>query len=648
MQPGRVHLSITDRRPFADGKAFGSAGAYEMLHGRVEVEVAPNSVPHGSVIDLDLAPRDQDGLIACVADIAILKPQHIEAGNRRLLFDYPNRGSKRALQFFNDAPFSNRPLTVEHAGNGFLLRRGYTVVWIAWQGDLLPGDDRLVLDIPAARDPNTAIRGTVCSEFIVDEPGQRVMPLSGRVSTRSYPVLSLAKSDVAFTRQRDAKSPPIAFSPHEWDFAREEKGIAVDYRSEEQAIVASNSHIRLNTGFEPGWIYRIRYQSADPLVLGLGHVVVRDVADFLKHRDRDDSGAANPLSSGIIEKAYAWGRSQSGRAIRDFVYHGFNETSGRRIFDGVIINASGAGRLATGRFANLNAPGSQQYEDHANPSDSYPFAYVPCADPSSGKTDAILKRPASDPLVMHIQTSSEYWQRRGSLVHTTLSGDDLPRADNVRLFHWASSQHSSDPTALQPRRQRFENLNNIVQTSMFFRALLDALDAWATTGREPPPSDFPRRSDGTLVSFEIWRSAFPRIPGVTLPVGPNTFETLPVFVPATDQDGNEIAGVRAPMVVAPLGTYTGWNVRAKGYGGSAMHSFNGSYIPFPATSETARATGDPRRSIIERYGSAEAYAAAIRDAALHLISRGLMLQEDLDRVVKEAEHWGGPRHDIRL
>ena len=528
------------------------------------------------------------------------------------------------------------------------MRRGYTVVWIAWQGDLLPGDDRLVLDVPVARHPTTPIRGTVYSEFIVDEPGQRVMPLSGRVSVRSYPVLSLDKSAVLFTQQRDAKSPAIAISPDTWDFAREEKGIGVDFRTEEHAIIPSNDHIRLKNGFEPGWIYRLRYQSTDPLVLGLGQVVVRDVVDFLKYRDRDDSGAPNPLGSGSTEKAYAWGRSQSGRAIRDFIYHGLNDKNGRRIFDGVIINASGAGRLAPSRYANLNSPGSQQYEDHANPSDIYPFAYVPCTEPSTGQTDAILKRPTSDPFVIHIQTSSEYWQRRGSLVHTSSSGDDLPEAKNLRLFHWASSQHSSDPTALQPRRGRFENLQNIVQTSFFFRVLLDALDAWATNGREPPASLLPRRRDGTLLPFEVWRSAFPRIPGVTLPLNANTHETFPVFVPATDQDGNEIAGVHAPMVAVPLGTYTGWNVRAQGYGTGAMHSLNGSYIPFPETLEQARADGDPRRSILQRYGSAEAYTAAIKDAAMDLVSRGLMLQEDVERIVKEAARWGRPRHDVQL
>ena len=92
-------------------------------------------------------------------------------GNRRVFFDYGNRGHKRALQFFNDAPHSNDPLTLAHAGNGFLMRRGYAVAWVAWEGDMLPGDGRMVLDVPVATDNGAPITGRVRIEIIVDAPG---------------------------------------------------------------------------------------------------------------------------------------------------------------------------------------------------------------------------------------------------------------------------------------------------------------------------------------------------------------------------------------------------------------------------------------------------------------------------------------------
>ena len=92
-----------------------------------------------------------EGLVRFTGDFSILKPVDPERCNRRIFFDYGNRGNKRMLQFFNDAPPSNDPRTLAHAGNGFLMRRGYTVIWLAWQGDLLPGNGRMVLDLPVAR-----------------------------------------------------------------------------------------------------------------------------------------------------------------------------------------------------------------------------------------------------------------------------------------------------------------------------------------------------------------------------------------------------------------------------------------------------------------------------------------------------------------
>ena len=131
---------------------------------------------------------------------------------------------------------------------------------------------------------------------------------------------------------------------------------------------------------------------------------------------------------------------------------------------------------------------------------------------------------------------------------------------------------------------------NVVQTSMLFRAMLDTLDAWATHGVEPPASRIPRRADGTLVDYDEWKTRFPDIPGVMVPSSANA---LPLFafgpdferglltieppevvgargyavlVPAVDADGNDIAGVRAPMVEVPLGTCVGWNLRAREFG----------------------------------------------------------------------------------
>ena len=121
-----------------------------------------------------------------------------------------------------------------------------------------------------------------------------------------------------------------------------------------------------------------------------------------------------------------------------------------------------------------------------------------------------------------------------------------------------------------------------------------------------------------------------------------------VLVPAVDADGNDLAGARAPMVAAPLATYTGWNLRARGFGHGAMHEFSGSTIGLPDTPAEGAATGDPRPSIAERYANADAYVAAIRAAAEALVEKRLMLAEDVERCVAAAAGWDRPRHDIRL
>jgi hypothetical protein len=395
------------------------------------------------------------------------------------------------------------------------------VAWLAWQGDMLPGDGRMLLDLPVARDGERPVTGKVRVEYIADAPGITTFPLSGRVSTRSHPTVSLDPRDASLTRRRYPDDPRVAVPPEHWCFARVEGGSGLDNQGGERALVPSDTHIHIPAGFAPGWIYELVYTGRDPLVLGLGHVAIRDFVSFAKYGARDAAGQASPL--GAIDRAYGWGRSQTGRCIRDFLHLGFNaDAAGRRVFDGVLPHVAGAGRMwMNHRFANLVTPAGQQYEEHFNPADRFPFAYARSTDHLSGESDAILKRPATDPLVIHTQTATEYWQRRGSLVHTDTRGNDLAQPENVRIYLWASSQHFADPAPRKPARGICQNYVNCVATSMLFRAALDAMDRWASENVPPPPTRIPRRDDGTLVTAAEWRERFPRIPGVAVPRGPS-------------------------------------------------------------------------------------------------------------------------------
>ena len=669
-----LELRIDDRRPLASGHEFGKMGAYERLTGRVLFVVDPMAPAQADVVDIDKVPRDSQGLVRFEADFMIVKP--VNGGNRRVFFDYGNRGHKRALQFFNDAPHSNDPLTLDHAGNGFLMRRGYAVAWLAWEGDILPGDGRMVLDVPVATDNGVPLTGRVRTEIIVDVPWGPTMPLSGRVAAHSYPVACRDKSDALLTRRRYPYDTPEVIPIADWEFALEVHGVSGESGTAERAVIPSDSFIHYRPGFEPGWIYELIYTARDPKVMGLGHVAVRDFVSFLKYEE----STLNPLAGAL--KAYGWGRSQTGRCLRDFVYRGYNaDTFGRRVFDGVMPHVAGAGRKwLNHRFASPIVSGGQQYEDHFNIADSFPFSYAWSVDHLTGREDAILKRPETDPLVFHTQTATEYWVRRGSLVHTDTLGNDLPQPETVRVYFWSSSQHSANPLLNAPAKGIGQNFSNSVATSMLFRALLDAMDHWASEGTKPPDSRIPTRAEGTLVEYARWRRQFPAIPGVMVLAEPNALPLLDfgpdadrgilrepphvvhgrndpdggpglrytVLVPSVDTDGNDVAGVRAPMVCEPLGTYTGWNPRARGYGYGAQWKFEGSYIPFPNTPAERLATSDPRLSIKERYSDWLGYVAAITQAARGLVAAGLMLEEDVERCEAAAERWNPARHMVSI
>ena len=112
---------------------------------------------------------------------------------------------------------------------------------------------------------------------------------------------------------------------------------------------------------------------------------------------------------------------------------------------------------------------------------------------------------------------------------------------------------------------------------------------------------------------------------------------LPSRVPQIDRDGNELAGVKSPLVANPLGTYTGWNRTASGFAAGQPCGFSGGFIPFAETRAEQIASGDPRLSLEERYGTHEAYVRRVRETANRLVRERLLLAEDAARIVADAE-----------
>ncbi|MBI4641813.1 MAG: hypothetical protein HY731_14065 [Candidatus Tectomicrobia bacterium] len=630
-------------------------GPYDRLSGRVQFALDPEAPAHREIVDLDKAPRNASGLVEFSTGFFILKPLEMARGNRRLIYDVVNRGNKRILQFFNDAPPTNDPHTAAHAGNGFLMRQGYTIVWSGWQGDLLLTGGQVTMELPTPLEDGREITGLVMTEFIADAPEIFSFPLSGNDYTRSYETATTDTAQAIFTCREHTRDRRRPLAPGEWQFARAERNSSTG-RWEPSP---STTDCYLASGFHPGSIYELIYRAKNPSLLGLGFVGLRELISFLRYASTDADQTPNPLGDSI-EKAYAWGRSQSGRFLRDFVYRGFNaDASGRRVFDAIWPHVSGGGRIfLNDRFAQ---PGrfSRQHEDHLWPTDLFPFAYAATKDPFTGKTDSILKRPDTDPLVLHTQTCSEYWQRRGSLVHTDPTGQDLPLPETVRAYLFSSSQHMAAPGA-KPRKEIEAHLSNTMGTTAFLRGLLALLDRWASKGTPPPASRIPTKADGTLVSPSTVHSRFPRIPGVSSPNEANRLQLadygaefergiiskLPpevteekeytVLVPAVNEDGNDIPGLRSPEIEAPVATHTGWNPRAERFGGGDLAGVTGSYLPFPRTKSEREASDDPRPSLEERYRTQAGYVRAIARSVERLVADGFLLEEDADRYVEAA------------
>jgi hypothetical protein len=658
-------LEIHTREDFAGGKEFGATGSYEKLAGVARFAVDPAHVRNSAIVDLALAPRNAQGKVELSADVFVLKPKDAARGNGAILYDVNNRGNKLALGFFNGAAGSNNPTTAAHAGNGFLFRRGYTVVWCGWIGELLPGGDRLLLAPPVATDKSKPIRGPVRFEMVTDRPADS-LPLSRREGHGSYFPL---RNEVLTWRMRETDR-RVVIPREQWSVKR------LEIPAVKKGAPGTLGQVRmtLQGGFRPGYIYELVAECEGPIVQGLGFAAVRDLVSFLKH----DAGKDNPLAVGkksAITRAHAFGVSQSGRFLRHLLYQGFNvDEHDRKVFDGLMPHVAGGGLgFFNHRFAQPTRHNGQ-HEEHLYPADVFPFTYGPGSDEyrlpdgkvaRRGTSGGILDRLAREdarlmPKVMHTQSAAEYWHRSGSLVHTdTLGRTDAVIPENVRIYSFGGTQHG--PAGRPPGRGVADNLLNPGDYKPFLRGLLDALDAWVRDGTEPPPSVYPRIDKGTLVDWSQKATGFPSLPGVRYPEviqQPSALDLGPdfaakgiiaqeppvilghytVLVPKSDADGNDL-GCLSPLEVAvPLATYTGWNLRRRDVGAEGMlASLAGSYIPFPATEAARQASGDRRVSIEKRYGSFAAYRKRWEAERDRLVRSRYLLSEDGERLAAQLE-----------
>ena len=602
-------VEIASRRDVAAGRSFGSAGPYERMTGKIFFLIDPANPRNQVIADLEKAPKNAMGKIELSADLVILRPRDAAKGNGIAIFDIVNRGAGVALPNF-DGPAGKTP--EGEAGDGFLLNRGYTIVMVGWEFDARR-EGAVKIDVPGAM----GVTGLVRATFITDK-----------------------RSTEATVADLIGYTPSDAASPENTLRVREKLGGPWVTILRNTWKLAGNT-VTMQSGFEPGHTYELSYVAVNPPVAGLGFAAVRDAAAWVKYA---------PEAVVSAKHTFAFGVSQTGRWLREFLYEGFNtDERNRQVFDAVWPHRAGAAGIELDvRWAT---PTSLLMESATH----FPFADRKQRDPVTGAVDGVLENERAaehQPKIFYTVSDTEYWERSFALATTTPEGSkDIDLPANVRLYLLSGTPHNTG--AFPPAVTTGQLPANPFESRTPLPALLVAMEKWVREDVAPPASRYPRLKDHTLVrAHDV---PFPKIPGVASPQtafagvrGPNRLlakdgagTPLPYLVPQLDRDGNAVAGLRLPDVAVPLATYTGWNFRNTAIGGTEQFfPLMGSYIPFARTKAEREQARDPRLSIEERYHSRDEYLRLVQEACASLVKDGFLLPENVPAIVKHSgEHW---------
>jgi len=642
-------IQILNRTTAFGGYSFPSVGQYEVITGIASGEVDPNNPQNAVITDIKLAPRNPNGTVGYQHNFYILKPVDLHKGNHKMMYEPPNRGRKTYQTLNNTPTGTNDPAALtdpDALAHSFLWTRGYTTVWSGWENNL--GDltsTTATASLPVAHGHEGATITGPAYEYIV----------TGNSSYQlTYPAATASQdpSSARLTHRIHLDDPPVQLLATDWSYTD-----------------ATNTAIKLTSGnFVNNDIYEFSYIAKDPTVNGLGLALIRDFVSFLRYSRADDFGTPNPLA-GDVTRIYTETSSQPARTLNDFTHLGFNEDEHhRKVFDGMLQ------WIGAGDGLNMNYRWSQTSRTERNRQDElyleglFPFANQTTYDPISHTVDGRYKKCGEShtcPLAMEFYSSNEYWVKAGSLMTTDPTGRfDLPDQREARVYLLSSKQHGgAGNPASKGSCQQFLNPLDSAQVQ---RALWEDLDQWSTHNVAPPPSQVPKLRDGTLVPpLPQWRVGFPNIPGVTYTglkttryrfnYGPHFYQTYvptinppvitppyednpangpiyPSYVPRTDKDGNDIAGIRLPELVVPLATYTGWALRAAPWANDGCEG-SGQYIPFAKTHAERVASGDPRLSVEERYHSYDSYHDQVIHAVDQLVRARFLICDDTDAMV---------------
>jgi hypothetical protein len=640
-------------QPTAAETAKRVPASYQVIQGWAFGEVDPRDAHNRIIQDLDLADRNARGMVEYTATFTLYAPLR-PSPNAVLFYDVVNRGGE--------------VMPRDYSSGDFYLVSG-------WQGDIPfggranNGTHGEMVRVPVAHQPDgTPLTGPVFARFIDQVAGEHTLLLShsmtyGANDVPPTPVdLDTHHAVLQTMRYEDQDGVTGGISTvaaDEWAWG--------DCDHQVFPGKPDAARICLKEGADPALLYELHYTAKDPLVLGLGLAAMRDLNAFFRGRRDDASGFKNPVF-GNIRDVIATGVSQSGNMLRTFINLGFNQDEdGRIVFDGVMPIVSARQTPVNVRFG---VPGgtSMLYELGTDGVDWWTHAADPVRhNPDGGEMDRCAASKTC-PKIMELLGSSEFYSLRASLGFVgTTAKEDLPLPSNVRRYYVAGTTHGGGGGGFSRVGRPIANCvlaSNPNPENPIRRALLEDLREWVVEKTLPPDSIYPTLRERTLADSAAVLASFPRIPEVPLPhsaFNPNlTYDLGPSFrtndlsgvpsrepprvigaakavLPTLNDDGNEIGGIQSVLGQVPLGTYTGWNIVKSGFRKGQFCPLTGGYIPFPATAAERAANHDPRLSIEERYKSHEDYVNHVRSAAAALVKRRLLLADDAQKSIDEAE-----------
>jgi hypothetical protein len=623
---------------------------HERITGKAYGELDPSDPKNAVITDIELAPRNARGRVEYVTAFTLVRPTEMMTVSGVLLYTVVNRGG----------------------GNAVPHPDGHVTLVSGWQGDVVPTTTNHTIQVPVARNRDgSSITGPLVLRFtsLLGNTTALVIP---RGQPSPYPPVSLDTTKASLIsatgeNATGAKKGAVTIPSTDWAFA--------DCSTTPFPGKPDPNRICVKNGFDSALLYELRYTVKDPLVLGIGLAATRDLGAFFRYEAADAAGTPNPVA-GRITHAIAEGSSQSGTFLRLSLLLGFNQDErGRIVWDGMNPHIAA-------RFTDLNRrfafPGGlvSPYElGHEAPVWWTRWEDTARKRPAASLLDRCLASNTC-PKIAETFGSAEIWGLRQSftLVGTTAK-KDIPLPENVRRYYFPGVSHGGGPggfaTLTTPVKAAATCalLSNPAPAAPMRTALISRLVAWVTKNSPMPESRYPMLADGTLVANTNAAMGFPAIPGKPMPEGvqyplvnydlgpqfryadqsgvltkaPIAKETLPQLVVRVDADGNEVAGIKSPLLSAPLGTYTGWNVTTSGLyagqlcGPSFGSSPIGGFIPFAKTKAERTASGDPRLSLEERYKDHDGYVQAVKTAADKLVRDGYLLAADAATMVTQAE-----------